>query len=75
MFLFEFLLVFYIFVIDLLRHVLFISLFIGFCVIDSDNIVTSIRQKSHIKSLFVSILNHIRIISCIGFEPFLFAIN
>ena len=63
---------------------LFISLFIGVCVGESGDNTALIRQRSHIKSLFVSILHqtgnlmyskHIRIISCVGIEPFLLVIN
>ena len=59
-------------------------LFVGFCVGDSDGSIASIRQRSHFKSLFVSMLYqiwnlmysiHIRIISCVGLEPFILAIN
>ena len=59
-------------------------LFVGFCVDDLDDNSVSIRQRSHFKSLFVSMFHqtwnliyskHIMIISCIGLEPFLFAIN
>ena len=35
---------------------LFVSLFIGFCVGDSNRNTASIKQRSHIKSLFVSML-------------------
>ena len=59
-------------------------LVVCFYVGDSDSIVTSIRQRSHIKSLLVSMFHyiwnlkyfrHIRIASCVGFEPFMFTIN
>ena len=35
---------------------LFISLFIGFCVGDSNRNTASIKQRSHIKSIFVNML-------------------
>ena len=77
---FDFPLFSYDFVVDLLRRVVVVSLFIGFCVGNSDYIVASIRQRSHIKSLLVSMLyriwnlryfRHIRIIFCVGLEVFL----
>ena len=61
-----------------------VCLFVGFCVSNSDSSVASIRQRSHIKSLFVIMLHqiwklrysrHIRIISCIDLESFLLIIN
>ena len=51
---------------------------------DPDGSIALIRQRSHFKSLFVNMLHqvsnliysrHIRIISCIGPEPFLLVIN
>ena len=63
---------------------LFVSLFVGCCVGDSDSSAALIKQRSHIKSMFVSMLHqtlnlkysrHIRIICCVGLEPFLLAIN
>ena len=60
-------------------------LFIGFFFMrDSNDNAASIKQKSHIKSLLVSMLHqtwnlrysrHIRITSCAGLESFLLAIN
>ena len=59
-------------------------LLISFCVGDSIGSVASIRQRSHIKSMFVNMLHqtwnlrysrHLRIISFIDLEPFLLAIN
>ena len=56
-------------------------LFVGFSVGDSNNNVVSIRLRSHIKSLFISVfhqtlnlryLRHIMIISCVGLESFFF---
>ena len=79
-FLFDFPLFSYDFVIDLLQRVVVVSLFIGFCVGNSDYSDASIRQRSHIKSLLVSMLHriwnfrfsrHIKIIFCIGLELFL----
>ena len=79
-FLFDFPLFSYDFVVDLLRRVVVVSLFISFYVGNSDYSVASIRQRSHIKSLLVSMLyriwnlrytSHIRIIFCIGLELFL----
>ena len=71
-----------------LRFLMFLSstycgvwLFVGFSVSDSNNNVVSIRQRSHIKSLFISVfhqtlnlryLRHIMIISCVGLESFFF---
>ena len=81
---FDFLLFSYVFFVDLLRFVVVVSLFIGFYVGDSDDNIASIRQKSHIKSLLVSMLHqtwnlrysrHIRIIFCVAFELFLITIN
>ena len=37
----------------------FVSLFIGFCVDNSDDNVASIRQRSHIKSIFIGMIYHI----------------
>ena len=63
---------------------LFISLFIGFCVDDLNRNATSIKQKTHIKSLFINMLHqtwnlrysrHIMIISYVGLKLFLLAIN
>ena len=63
---------------------LIVSLFVGFCVGDSDDNVASIKQRNHIKYLFVSIFHqtgnlryskHIRIISYVDLESFLVAIN
>ena len=60
------------------------GLFVGFCMGDSNGSVASITQKSHIKSLLVSMLHrtwnlrysrHIKITSYIGLESFLLAIN
>ena len=71
---------YYVFVINLLCHVVVCWFF----VVDSEGNTTSIIQRSHIKSLFVNMLHltwnlrysrHIRIISCVGFESFLLAIN
>ena len=59
-------------------------LFIGFFMGDSNDSAASIKQKSHIISLLISMLHqtwnlryfrHIRITSCIGLESFLLAIN
>ena len=59
-------------------------LFVGFSVDDSDGNAALIGQKSHIKSIFVNMLHqtsilkysrHIRIISCVGLEPFVIVIN
>ena len=61
-----------------------LRLLIGFCVGKSDNSAASIKQRSHIKSLLVSMFHqtlnlryskHIRITSCVGLKPFMFAIN
>ena len=61
-----------------------INLFVGVCVGDLDDKVISIRQISHIKYLFYSMLHHIlnfryfkyfKITHCIGFKPFIFTIN
>ena len=64
-----------------------IDLFLGFRVGDSNNSndkVVLIRQISHIKSLFISKLHqiwilkyysHLRITNCVGFKPFILAIN
>ena len=63
---------------------MFIRLFVDFCMSDSNGRVTSIKHRTHIKSLFVSMLHqiwnprysrHIRIIICVGLEPFFLAIN
>ena len=59
-------------------------MFISFCIGDSDDNIASIRQISHIKSLFVTMLHqtcnlryskHIRIICYVNLEPFLLAID
>ena len=51
---------------------------------DSNGSAALMRQKSHIKSMFISMLYHtynlryskyIIIISCVGLEPFLLPIN
>ena len=47
--------------------------FIGFCVDDSNDIAASIRQRSQIKSLLVSMFHVIT--SCVCLEPFLLIIN
>ena len=60
------------------------DLFMSFHVGDSKGQVVSIRQRSHIKSLFVNMLHqiwnlmyfrHLKIINCIGLESFILAIN
>ena len=60
------------------------SLFVGFCVSDLDDRAALIIQRSHIKSLFTNMLHqtlnirysrHIKIITCVGLQSFLFAIN
>ena len=60
------------------------DLFVDFCVGDSDDIAISIRQGSHIKSLFIDILHqiwnlkysrHLMITNCVGLEPFILVIN
>ena len=82
--LFDFLSFSYIFVVNLLRCEPFVNLFIGFCVDDSNRSAASIKQKNHIKSLFVSMLHqtynlryfkHIMIISCVSLESSIFIIN
>ena len=61
-----------------------IDLFVGFRVGDSDSKTFSIRQKSHIKSLFINILyqiwnlrysKHLKITNCVSLKPFILAIN
>ena len=61
-----------------------VDLFVGFCMGDLNDNVVLIRQTSHIKYLFVSMLHqiwkfrhskHLRIINCVGIEPFILAIN
>ena len=77
-------LIFLCFLIFLLLTCCGLWLFIGFCVGDSDGSVASIEQRSHIKSLLVSMFHqtwnrryfrHIMITSCVGLEPFMLAIN
>ena len=64
--------------------VVLISLSVGFCDDDLDYDVVSIRCRGHIKFPFICMLHqtrnlryyrHIRIITCVGLEPFLLAIN
>ena len=55
-----------------------LDLFVGFRVNDSNDKAVSIRQRSHIKSLFVGMLQHIwnlTITNCKGFEYFIIDIN
>ena len=61
-----------------------IDLFVGFRMGDLNGGVVLIRQTSHIKSLFVIMLHqiwnfrhsrHLRIINCVGIQPFSLAIN
>ena len=61
-----------------------IWLFVDFCVGDSDDSIVSIRQRSHIKSIFIIMLHqtwnprysrHIRIIYCVSLDLYLLAIN
>ena len=61
-----------------------VDLLVGFHVDDSDDRAITIKQRSHIKSLFVSMLyrilnlrycRHLRIINCVGIKLFFLAIN
>ena len=61
-----------------------VDLFVGFRVGDSNDIAALIGQRSHIKSLFVSMLHqiwnlkyfkHFKITNCVGLEPFILVIN
>ena len=62
-----------------LCHRTTIDLFVGFRMDDSDNIATSIKQISYIKSMFISMLHriskHLRITNYIGVTSFLLAIT
>ena len=59
-------------------------LFVGFSIDDTEGNAALIGQRSHIKSIFVNMIHytsifkysrHIRIISCVGLEPFVIVIN
>ena len=61
-----------------------VDLCVGFRVGDLDSGVVLTRHRSHIKSLFISMLyqiwnlkysRHLRITNFVGLEPFIFAIN
>ena len=80
----SFSLIFFCFLMFLLSTCCSIWLFVGFCVSDSNGNATSIRQRSHIKSILVSIIHqtwnlryfkHIMITSCVGLKLFLLAIT
>ena len=67
-----------------LHHCTTIDLFVAFHMGDSDNRAISIKQRNHIKFLFVNMFHQIRnhmysihlmITNCVSLEQFILAIN